>query len=146
MVDIYIGTLFRSRFAGGGYYMYALTTEVDGKVYGKESEPKWTEDTQNEAELRAMAEALGKMTKPSEITVHTDSQYLYGNYSNLDLWRSNGFTTSRGQSVRHAELWQQIAEKSEKHKVGLELNEKYTEVGRRIEKSLKEGRENEAKS
>lgn len=145
MVDIYISTLFRSRFVGGGYYGYIMTVDIGGKTYGKESGPLWTEGTQNEAELQALLEALDKMTKPSEITVHTDSQYLYGNYSNLDQWKTNNFMTSKGQQVRHAELWRGISAKAEYHRVSLELNEKYTEYGQKIEAELKAKREKDEK-
>lgn len=145
MVDFYISTLFRSRFAGGGYYGYVMTVDIGGKVYGKESGPLWTDGTQNEAELQALLEALDKMTKPSQITVHTDSQYLYGNYSNLEQWKVNNFMTAKGQQVRHDDLWRGISTKAEYHQISLELNEKYTEVGKRIEAELKAKREKDEK-
>lgn len=51
--------------------------------------------------------------------MHTDSTFLNNNCKNgnLEMWKTNGWKTIKGENVAHKELWQQISVELDKHKV-----------------------------
>ncbi|MCA9362728.1 ribonuclease HI [Candidatus Kaiserbacteria bacterium] len=73
---------------------------------GKGKEPT----TNNEMELRAVAEALSYVPEGSKVEIYTDSKYVVeGATGWIFGWMKNGWKTKSGGDVLHKEIWQGLA-------------------------------------
>jgi len=74
--------------------------------------------TNNRMELMAAIRALGALTKPSVVTIHTDSRYVMDGATQwLKRWKANGWKTSDKKAVKNADLWRALEEASAPHEV-----------------------------
>ena len=65
--------------------------------------------TNNRMELTAAIAALESLKSPSEIDLHTDSQYVRGGVTGwIHGWKRNGWRTADRKPVKNIELWQQL--------------------------------------
>lgn len=58
----------------------------------------------------AMFLAALERCKKCRIIIHTDSQYLIGGYKRIETYVKNGWRNSKGEEIKHRELWKQIHE------------------------------------
>ncbi len=62
--------------------------------------------TNNRMEMTAAIEALKALTRPVNVQIHTDSQYLRNGITKwIAGWKRNGWRTKAGQPVKNVELW-----------------------------------------
>ena len=90
---------------------------------------------------------LDALTKPCEVDLHTDSQYVQNGISTwINNWKKNGWRTADKKPVKNIDLWQQLDSALARHKVrwhwvrghaGHALNERADELAR---EGLKEAR------
>jgi len=74
--------------------------------------------TNNRMELTAVIEALAALKRPSQIVVHTDSQYVrLGITQWLAQWEKRGWKTADRKPVKNVDLWQRLAELAARHRV-----------------------------
>ena len=74
--------------------------------------------TNNRMELRAAVEALRALEEPSQVDLHTDSQYLRNGMSEwLARWKRNGWRTADRKPVKNVDLWQQLDGLAARHDV-----------------------------
>lgn len=74
--------------------------------------------TNNRMELMAAIEALRALTKPSRVTLHTDSQYVKNGITQwLPGWKQRGWKTAARTPVKNVDLWQQLDGICAKHEV-----------------------------
>jgi ribonuclease HI len=74
--------------------------------------------TNNRMELMAAIAALEALSKPCEVVLHTDSQYVQKGIGEwLPNWIRRGWKTAGGDPVKNKDLWQRLAEASKPHKV-----------------------------
>ena len=74
--------------------------------------------TNNRMELMAAISALESLSRPSEITVITDSAYVKNGITEwLAGWKRNGWRTAGKQPVKNGELWQQLDQARARHTV-----------------------------
>ncbi len=74
--------------------------------------------TNNRMELLAAIRGLEALTKPCEVTMFSDSQYVVkGIQSWLDGWRKNGWRKADKQPVLNVELWQALDGQLQRHRV-----------------------------
>ena len=74
--------------------------------------------TNNRMEITAAIMGLRALTKPSEVTIHTDSRYLMdGATAWMKKWKLNGWKTSDKKPVKNADLWVELEEASDRHHV-----------------------------
>ena len=60
-------------------------------------------------ELLAAIKALEALKKPSEVALHTDSQYLRkGMLEWIHNWKKKGWKTAANKPVKNADLWQKL--------------------------------------
>ncbi|MGE4251768.1 MAG: ribonuclease HI [Parvibaculaceae bacterium] len=65
--------------------------------------------TNNRMELMAAIMALEALTRPANVEMHTDSQYLKDGISKwIHGWKRNGWKTADKKPVKNAELWQRL--------------------------------------
>ena len=97
--------------------------------------------TNNRMELSAAIFALEALTRPCEVELHTDSQYLRGGVTGwMENWKRNGWRTSDKKPVKNDDLWRRLDEARARHQIdwrwvkghaGDEMNERADELARR---------------
>ena len=97
--------------------------------------------TNNRMELMAAISALESLDGPSDVDVHTDSQYVRGGVTGwMAGWKRNGWRTADRKPVKNIELWQQLDAATLRHKIrwhwvkghaGHPENERADELARR---------------
>ncbi len=74
--------------------------------------------TNNRMELMAAIMALQALTGPSEVDIHTDSQYVRGGVTGwIHGWKRNGWRTADKKPVKNIELWQQLDAATARHQI-----------------------------
>lgn len=78
-----------------------------------------TQDTtNNRMEMQAVIEGLNALTRPSIVTVYTDSQYVQKGITEwIKGWKARGWKTAAKKPVKNAELWRELDEAQAKHQV-----------------------------
>ncbi|MEM5476212.1 ribonuclease HI [Pacificibacter sp. AS14] len=98
----------------------ALMRAMDGATVLKERELKGGEadTTNNRMELLAAINALETLTRPTDITITTDSAYVKNGVTSwIHGWKRNGWKTSNKKPVKNVDLWQRIDAAQATHKV-----------------------------
>ncbi len=74
--------------------------------------------TNNRMELMGAIAALEALTRPSEVVLYTDSQYVKKGMSEwLKSWISRGWLTADRKPVKNADLWQRLQAAASIHEV-----------------------------
>jgi ribonuclease HI len=77
--------------------------------------------TNNRMELLAAINALEALSRASDITIVTDSQYVKNGVTTwIHGWKKNGWRTSAKKPVKNAELWQRLDAAQVRHNVAWE--------------------------
>ena len=132
----------------GGWGVLLRYTPHEKVLYGGE-----LDTTNNRMELTAVIEALRALTKPCEVILHTDSQYVQKGMTEwLASWKARGWRTASRQPVKNADLWQILDELTRQHSIdwrwvrghdGDPGNERADELGNMGVASVTESRKNE---
>jgi len=78
---------------------------------GQEKEMKGGETltTNNRMEMLAAISALEALKRPSNVRLHTDSQYLRDGITKyIHAWRAKGWKTADKKPVKNLDLWQRL--------------------------------------
>ena len=104
--------------------------------------------TNNRMELTAAISALEALTRPCEVDLHTDSQYLREGITGwIRKWKTNGWRTADKKPVKNVDLWQRLDAALAQHEVrwhwvkghaGHALNERADELAREAIVELRE--------
>lgn len=90
-------------------------------IYGsveKELSGGARQTTNNQMELTAAIEALEALTRPCEVTLYTDSEYLKKGITNwMKAWKRNGWQTASKNPVKNQDLWQRLDAATQRHKI-----------------------------
>ena len=74
--------------------------------------------TNNRMELTAAIMALESLKGPSEVDIHTDSQYVRGGVTGwIHGWKRNGWRTADKKPVKNIELWLQLDTATARHQI-----------------------------
>ncbi len=96
---------------GWGYLLRLGQKEREGS--GAEAET-----TNNRMELLAAIRGMEALTKPCEVALFSDSQYVVmGIKSWLASWKRNGWRKADKQPVLNMELWQALDAQLQRHRV-----------------------------
>ncbi len=77
--------------------------------------------TNNRMELLGAINALESLSRPSEITVITDSAYVKNGVTTwIHGWKRNGWRTSQKKPVKNEDLWRRLDEAQQRHQVSWE--------------------------
>ncbi|WP_347567312.1 ribonuclease HI [Nocardia sp. AG03] len=89
--------------------------------YGKHEREIYGSDpatTNNRMELLAVIRALESLTRPSRVRVYSDSRYVVDGVTlSLSMWRANGWLTKSKKAVKNVDLWERLAELSDRHDI-----------------------------
>ncbi|WP_444455813.1 ribonuclease HI [Rhodobacter capsulatus] len=97
-----------------------LMRAMDGAMIVKEKELCGGEadTTNNRMELMAAISALEALTRPTALTITTDSAYVKnGIQSWMHGWKRNGWKTADKKPVKNVDLWQRLDAAQARHQV-----------------------------
>ena len=98
----------------------ALLIARDGGTETKRRELSGGEPgtTNNRMELLAAISALESLSRPAEITMVTDSQYVKNGVTSwIHGWKKNGWKTSAKKPVKNEDLWKRLDAAQARHQV-----------------------------
>ena len=117
-VKIYVQTSFRRPRKGNGWCGYVLEVETEAGPATLSNFVQLEDVTRHQAELLSVCKALERMTKPSEITIYTDSLYVASGLNNwVEQWQQNNWQSSRGNPVAYREEWERLLELAKPHEI-----------------------------
>ena len=74
--------------------------------------------TNNRMELKAAIEGLRALTRPCQVDLYTDSQYVRKGISEwMAGWKKNGWKTAARKPVKNEDLWRALDEQAARHEV-----------------------------
>ena len=97
-----------------------LLRAMDGDTVVKERELSGGEadTTNNRMELMAAISALETLTRPTALTITTDSAYVKNGVTGwIHGWKRNGWKTADRKPVKNVDLWQRLDAAQARHKV-----------------------------
>lgn len=102
----------------GGWGVVLQAMQDDAVVKERELSGGAPQTTNNQMELQAAIAALNAFTRPSKITLVTDSSYVMDGLTKwIHGWKKNGWKTAAKKPVKNAELWQDLDAAAAKHDV-----------------------------
>ncbi len=97
----------------GGWGAILRTKGVEKELSGGEKDT-----TNNRMEMMAVIAALEALTRPCEVTVTTDSQYVMkGMMEWLPGWKKRNWLTAGKKPVKNVDLWQRMEKAAVSHKL-----------------------------
>ena len=112
-IDIYSDGACKGNPGRGGWGALLVMGEHEKEIFGGEPHT-----TNNRMELKAVIEALNLLTRPCEVVVHTDSQYVQKGISEwIHGWKARGWKTASKEPVKNVDLWQELDAAQARHKI-----------------------------
>ena len=113
IVEIYTDGACKGNPGPGGWGALLVAGTREREIFGGE-----TRTTNNRMELTAVIRALESLTRPCEVALYTDSQYVKnGIESWIHGWKRNGWKTADRKPVKNAELWRELDQLAARHRV-----------------------------
>lgn len=108
MLNLYMMTDYRSPSQKNGrgiYILEAITSKGPATVTKKE---EFHEVSENRVNLMMYLEAIKRINTPSEVLLHTDSNYLLSGFMEWSKkWERNQWTNGKGKDIKNADLWKE---------------------------------------
>lgn len=112
-VQIYTDGACKGNPGPGGWGVLLRYNDQEKTMHGGE-----THTTNNRMELMAAIKGLEALTRPCEVDLYTDSQYLrQGMMDWLAGWKKNNWRNSKKEPVKNIDLWQILDILSSQHQV-----------------------------
>ena len=112
-VHIYTDGACRGNPGPGGWGALLCYQDQEKTLQGAEPDT-----TNNRMELMAAIQALETLSRPCEVVLTTDSNYVrLGITQWIKGWKKNGWRTSQKAPVKNADLWQRLDAATHKHQV-----------------------------
>ena len=102
----------------GGWGVLMQAREGSEVVKQRELQGGEAMTTNNRMELMAAISALEALSRPSALTIITDSAYVKNGVTEwIHNWKRRGWKTAGGPPVKNVELWQRLDAAQARHKV-----------------------------
>ena len=102
----------------GGWGALLIARDGDAVLRERELSGGEPDTTNNRMELLAAINALETLSRPSEVTVITDSAYVKGGVTQwIHGWKRNGWKTSTRKPVKNEDLWRRLDDAQARHDV-----------------------------
>jgi len=112
-VEIFTDGACKGNPGTGGWGALLVTDGHEKEIFGGE-----LNTTNNRMELRAVIEALTALTRPCEVVLHTDSQYVQKGISEwIHGWKARGWKTAAKEPVKNDDLWKALDAAQQAHTV-----------------------------
>ena len=118
-VIIYTDGSAKGNPGNGGYGTVLSYTNSAGKTFTRELSQGYARTTNNRMELMAAIAGLEALNRPSEVELHSDSQYLVKAFNDhwIDGWVKRGWKTASKKPVKNVDLWQRLIRAVQPHRV-----------------------------
>ncbi|MDE7047030.1 MAG: hypothetical protein K2P25_03485 [Lachnospiraceae bacterium] len=106
--------------AAGAWLVEYITSGGKAAIKGR-ALYRW-DTTENALVLELIRDALGSLAKPCSVSVNTRCEHVLNAVKKhwLKKWKEDGWKNAKGKPVKNALLWQQAAEKMNKHCVSFD--------------------------
>lgn len=112
-VHIYTDGACRGNPGPGGWGALLCYQNQEKTLQGAEPDT-----TNNRMELMAAIQALETLSRPCDVVLTTDSNYVrLGITQWIKGWKKNGWRTSQKAPVKNADLWQRLDTATQKHQI-----------------------------
>ena len=112
-VEIFTDGACRGNPGPGGWAALLRTGDNEKLVSGAARET-----TNNRMELQAAIEGLSLLTRPCQVQLTTDSEYLRKGVNEwMPNWKRNGWRTAQKKPVKNRDLWEALDELVNRHAV-----------------------------
>ena len=103
----------------GGYGAILAYTDSKGVLHERELSQGYIRTTNNRMELMAAIAALEALTKPCEVELWSDSQYLVNAFNQhwIDNWIAKGWMRTKSEPVKNTDLWKRLLEAARPHSI-----------------------------
>ena len=113
IVEIFTDGACRGNPGPGGWGFVLRYKNKEKESYGGE-----LATTNNRMELMAVIKALEALTRPSRVSLYTDSQYVQKGISEwIHSWKRKGWKTADKKPVKNEDLWRRLDELAAQHAV-----------------------------
>jgi ribonuclease HI len=103
-VVIYTDGACKGNPGPGGWGVYLKAGEFEKELCGGE-----TQTTNNRMELMAVIQALKALTRPCQVLLYLDSEYVRKGITEwIHGWKKKGWMTAAKQPVKNADLWREL--------------------------------------
>jgi ribonuclease HI len=112
-IEIFTDGACKGNPGKGGWGALLVAGENEKELFGGENNT-----TNNRMELKAVIEALMALSRPCEVIVHTDSQYVQKGISEwIHGWKARGWKTAAREPVKNVDLWQALDAAQARHTI-----------------------------
>lgn len=112
-VEIFTDGACKGNPGPGGWGALMVAGGHEKEIFGGE-----LGTTNNRMELLAVIEALKALSRPCDVIVHTDSQYVQKGISEwIHGWKARGWKTASRAPVKNVDLWQALDAAQARHKI-----------------------------
>ena len=103
----------------GGYGTVLVFIDGKGVEHRRELSGGYKKTTNNRMELMAAIVGFEKLTKPCEVDVYSDSQYLVKAFNEhwLEGWIKKGWKRGKNEPVKNVDLWMRLLAAMKPHTV-----------------------------
>ena len=103
----------------GGYGTVIQFVDSKGQLHEREFSAGYKKTTNNRMELLAAIVGLEALTKPCQVDLYSDSQYLVKAFNDhwIDSWLKNNWKNSKKEPVKNIDLWKRLLEAKKPHEV-----------------------------
>ncbi|WP_263079292.1 ribonuclease HI [Endozoicomonas sp. Mp262] len=113
LVELYTDGACKGNPGPGGWGVLLRYGKAEKTLYGGEAMT-----TNNRMELMAAIEGLKALTRPCQVKLTTDSQYLRKGITQWMVnWKRKNWKTASGKPVKNQDLWVLLDEQNQKHQV-----------------------------
>ena len=140
LVKIYTDGSARGNPNGpGGYGCVLHYVDSKGNLHEREFSAGYKKTTNNRMEIMAAIVGLEALTKPCQVELYSDSQYLVNAFNQhwIEGWLKKGWKRGKNEDVKNVDLWKRLLEAKAPHQVtfiwvkghdGHEMNERCDEL------------------
>jgi ribonuclease HI len=113
VVEIYTDGACRGNPGPGGWAAVLSSAGRQKEISGAQPQT-----TNNRMELQAVIAALQALTRPVDVQLYTDSQYVRrGILEWLPQWKARGWRTADKKPVKNQDLWQLLEAAAARHRI-----------------------------
>lgn len=103
----------------GGYGTIISFVDSKGEEHIREFSAGYRKTTNNRMELMAVIVGLEALTKPCQVTLYSDSEYVINPFNKnwINGWIRKGWKKSNNEPVKNTDLWKRLLAAKQPHEV-----------------------------